>query len=184
MKAIFFFVFILLIGSTTITYASGGSCEQSFAESPLMGSWKLSKIIRDPDPNPTDQLPYPESIIISPTGSIEIKLPGQSASVTYGFAENKPVQGKKTHIYDKMPDQDPYTVSTEFITHFRRDSIFIELEWFIPDKKTNIDYVIPGSYTFEIKNDKLVFTRTNGKKDDLLRWRGAQTAYQATYIRQ
>ena len=144
-----FFIFVLLMGLSVVAWASGGSCEQSFAKSPLMGSWKLSKITRDPDPNSIDQDPYPESIVISPTGSIEIKLPSQSAPVTYGFAKNKSIKGEKKHIYDELPSQDTYTLTTKYITHFRGDSIFIALEWFIPDKKfNNLKHVIPGVLCF------------------------------------
>ncbi len=182
------FMFLLLAGLTTTTHATGGSCEQGFAENPLMGPWKLSKITKDPDPNSSDRLPYPESIVIHPT-YIKIKLPAHSAPITYGLAEHGSLWQKRTQVYDKVPDQAPYTLLTESVTYFKGrkltgkgDSIFIELKWIRKDTDGNVRYVIPGSYAFELNGKKLLFTRTNDI--DNPKEGRTQTVYQATYTRQ
>ena len=183
-----FFIFVLLIGLSTTVYATGGSCEQNFAESPLMGSWKLLKITEEPRSNPLGKYPYPESIVIKPTsnkeytGDIEIKLLSKSAPLVYNFSKNGPIWKTTKVVYDKVPDQAPYTLFTTSGVRFETEnSLVIELRWEKQDKDGNTEWISFASYTVIVEGETILFTRTN--IDDPSK-SNTPTVYKATYTHQ
>ena len=169
--------------SVIVTLASATSCEEgacSTKKAPsLYNSWQLLEVIKHP-PEETDKVgSYPESITIENQGIVYIKLPYRSQALSYGFVDSGVITSTKNQLYDKVPNQEPYTLITRSVVSFNGDFLHIDFTWTKKNQKGQVEYKVPGSYRMELQGKRLLFTRT--LDEDNPAENRTQLIYQAIY---
>ncbi|MCZ0932528.1 MAG: hypothetical protein OXJ52_05185 [Oligoflexia bacterium] len=151
----------------------------------LFGVWEFMKVTLHDDPE-IGLGPFPKSITIEMTepdqGKLTLQLRTQSKVKTYPFSKTEPTTQKSAQVYDK-PDATfefkPYTLEEIAIISYSANALKIDLKWNKKNENDEIEWAVPGSYTFALDGDILIFYRTNDK--DVPAEERVQTRYEAHY---
>ena len=151
----------------------------------LSGVWEFMEVTLHDDPE-IGLGPFPKSISIEMTGpnrgKLTLQLHSQSKVKTYSFSKIEPIIRKTVQVYDK-PDITfefkPYTLEEIATISYSEDALKVDLEWIKKNENDEIEWTVPGSYTFTLNGNLLVFHRTNDK--DIPEEDRVQTAFEAHY---
>ena len=159
-----------------------GRCNQT---EDMFGVWELKEVTLNPDPE-IGLGPFPVNITIEATepdkGKVTLQLRTQSKSKDYPFSKTESIDQKNVQIYDK-PDVTfeftPYTLEEIATISYSEGILRVDLEWTKKNENDEIEWIVPGSYTFTLAGDLLIFTRTNDK--DVPEENRVQTTFEAYY---
>ena len=184
-----FSLVILLSGFSSLAQSNPckidpARCEQADG---LHGVWNFLEVTLHEEPE-IGLGPFPTSITIEATGlnqgKVTLQLRTQSKVKVYPFSKIEPTKEKTIQVYDK-PDATfefkPHTLEEMASISYSEDVLKVNLEWIKKNENDEIEWVVPGSYTFTLEEDLLIFHRTNDK--DAPEENRIQTRFEAHYQR-
>ena len=159
-----------------------GQCKQT---EDIFGVWELKEVTLNSDPE-LGLGPFPVNITIEATesdkGKVTLQLRAQSKTKEYPFSKTEFIEQKKLQVYDKpdiTSEFTPYTLEEIAIISYSEGVLRVNLKWTKKNENDEIEWTVPGSYTFTLDGDLLIFTRTNDK--DVPEENRVQTTFEAHY---
>ena len=151
-------------------------------EESMFGVWILKDVTLNSE-SESGLAPFPVNITIEATepgkGKVTLQLRAQSKTKDYPFSKTESIEQKNVQVYDKNAEFAPYSLEEIAIISYSEGVLRVNLEWMMKNENDEIEWTVPGSYTFTLDGNLLIFSRTND--EDVPEEDRVQTVFEAYY---